>query len=182
MNFTVRGVFSFFLLLLSLVWQSWHSLFCPLLLSSFIPLSPIFSTSFVAAKASSEFMYFYVFRSIFAIVLGGFFASETMNTLDFNLALKVVNYTLLSASSTSRVSRVKRFTYDLWISFSPCLIVSKWSAGLFGCCPPTKWRKKALLNCSKLSLDDVGNFVNHSLTAPLRVVGKEWPSISSRDC
>ena len=36
-----------------------------------------------------------------------------------------------------------------------------------------KWRKKALLNCSKLSMDEVGNFVNHSLAAPLRVVGKE---------
>jgi len=54
-------------------------------------------------------MYFYAFRSIFAIVLGGFFASETTNSLDFNPALKVVNCTLSSASSTSRVSRVKRF-------------------------------------------------------------------------
>ena len=138
--------------------------------------------SFMAAKASSTFMYFYAFRSISASVLGGFFASETMNSLNFNLALKVINCTLLSASSTSRVSRVKRFTYDLWISFSLYLMVSKWSAGLFGCCPPTKWRRKALLNCSKLSLDDVGNFVNHSLTSPLRVVGKERHSISSKDC
>ena len=40
-----------------------------------------------------------------------------------------------------------------------------------------KWRRKVLLNCSKLSMDDVGNFVNHSLTAPLRVVGKEQCSI-----
>ena len=42
-----------------------------------------------------------------------------------------------------------------------------------------KWRRKALLNCSKLSTNDVGNFVNHSLATPLRVVGKEWHSISS---
>ena len=29
---------------------------------------------------------------------------------------------------------------------------------------------------------DVGNFMNHSLAAPLRVAGKEQHSISSRDC
>ena len=29
---------------------------------------------------------------------------------------------------------------------------------------------------------DVGNFVNHSLAAPLRVAGKERHSISSGDC
>ena len=54
-----------------------------------------------------------------------------------------------------------------------------WSAGLFGRCPPMKWRRKALPKCSKLSMDDVGSFVNHSLVAPLRVVGKERHSISS---
>ena len=99
--------------------------------------------------------------------------SETTNSLDFNPALKVVNYTLLSTSSTSRVSRVKHFTYDLRVSFSPCLMVSKWSASLLRHCPLARWRKKALLNCSNLSIDDVGNFVNHSLATPLRVVGKE---------
>ena len=99
--------------------------------------------------------------------------NETTNSMDFNLALKVVNYTLSSTSSTSKVSRVKRFTYDLRVSFSLCLMVSKWSTGLFGRCPPTKCHKKALPNCLKLSMDDVGNFVNHSLTAPLRMVGKE---------
>ena len=41
-----------------------------------------------------------------------------------------------------------------------------------------KCRRKALLNCSKLSIDDVGNLVNHSLAAPLRVVGKERHRIS----
>ena len=70
-------------------------------------------------------------------------------------------------------SYMKRFTYDLRVSFSYCLMVSKWSAGLFGRCPPTKCCKKALPNCSKLSMNDVGNFVNHSLVALLRVVGKE---------
>ena len=99
--------------------------------------------------------------------------NETTNSMDFNLALKVVNYTLSSTSSTSKVSRVKHFTYDLRVSFSLCLMVSKWSAGLFGRCPPTKCHKKALPNCLKLSMNDVGNFVNHSLTAPLRMVGKE---------
>ena len=43
-----------------------------------------------------------------------------------------------------------------------------------------KWRKKELPSCSKLSMDDIGNLVNHSLTAPLRMVGKEWHNISSR--
>ena len=118
-------------------------------------------------------MYFYAFRSISAIILGGFFESETTNSLDFNPALKVVNYTLSLATSTSRVSRVKRFTYDLRVSFFPYLMVSKLFASLIGCCPPMKWRKKALLNYSKLSTDEVGNFVNHSFAAPLRVVGKE---------
>ena len=102
-----------------------------------------------------------------------------MNSLDFNPALKFVSCTLSLVSSTSKISRVKRFTYDLRVSFSPYLMVSKWSASLLGHCPLTKWRRKELPNCSKLSMNDVGNFVNHSLAAPLRVVGKEWYSISS---
>ena len=121
--------------------------------------------------------FLYAFMSISAIVLGGFFASETTKSLDFNPTLKVVSCTLSSVLSTSIVSQVNCFTYNLRVSFFPCLIVSKWSAGLFGRCPPTKWCKKALLNCSKLSTEDFGNFVNHSLTAPLSVVGKEQHSI-----
>ena len=58
-------------------------------------------------------------------------------------------------------------------------MVSRWSIGLFERCPPTKWCKKELPNCSKLSIDDVHNLVNHSLTTPLRVMGKKWYSISS---
>ena len=54
-----------------------------------------------------------------------------MNSLNFNPTLKVVNYTLSSALSTSTTSLVKRFTYDLGGSFSPCLMVSRWSTGLF---------------------------------------------------
>ena len=124
-------------------------------------------------------MYFCTFRGISAIVWRGLFVNETTNSLDFNPALKVVSYTLSSASSTSKVSRVKRFTYDLKVSFSPCLMVSKWSAGLFKRCPPTKWCKKELPNCLKLSMDNVHNLVNHSFTTPLRVMGKEWHNISS---
>ena len=75
---------------------------------------------------------------------------------------------------------MNRFTYDLKVSFSPCLMVSKWSAGHLGRCPPMKWRKKELLNCSKLLMDDVSSLVNHSLAALLRVVGKDRHSISSR--
>ena len=120
--------------------------------------------------------------SISTIVLGGIFTSETTKSLDFNLALKVVNYILSSALSTSTVSRVNRFMYDLRVSFSPYLIVSKWLAILFGCCPPTKWHKKTLLSYLKLLTDNFGNYVNHSLAAPLRVVGKEWHSISSGGC
>ena len=152
------------------------------LMSSFLPFSLDFSTSFIAAKASSAFMYLCAFKSISAIIFGGFFASETTNPLDFNPALKVVSCTLSSTLLTSKVSQVKRFLYDLKVSFSLCLMVSKWSAGLLKHCPPTKWRKKELPNCSKLSIDDVGNFVNHSLVAPLKVVGKEWYSISLRGC
>jgi len=127
-------------------------------------------------------MYFYAFRSISAIVHGGIFASKTTNSLDFNLVLKAINYTLSSASSTSKVYRVKHFTYDLKVSFSPYLIVSRWSASLFGHCPPTKWHKKELLSCSKSSMDDVGNFMNHSLAASLRVVGKKRHNISLGGC
>mgnify|MGYP007088661151 CR=1 FL=1 len=97
-----------------------------------------FYTPSIVAKAFLTFIYFYAFRSISAIVLGGFFAKETTNSLDFNPALKVVSCTLLFASSTSKVSQVKHVTYDLRVSFSPCLIVSKWSAGLFGCWLPMK--------------------------------------------
>ena len=160
----------------------WALLFCPLRLSSFLPLSLGFSSSLITATASSAFIYFYAFKSISAIVFGGFFASEAMRSLDLSPALKVVNCTLSSATSTSRVSRVKRFTYDLRVSFSLCLMVSKWSVGLLGCCPPMKWLRKALLNCSNLSTDEVGNLVNHSLVAPLRVVGNERHNISSGGC
>ena len=45
-----------------------------------------------------------------------------------------------------------------------------------------KWRRKALLNCSKLSMDKFGNFVRHSLAAAFRVVGNERHSISSGGC
>ena len=165
-----------------MVRRSGRSLFCPLRLSSFLPLFPDFSSSLITATASSAFIYFCTFRSISAIVLRGFFASEATRSLDRNPALKVVSCTLSSASFTSKVSRVKRFTYNLRVSFSPCLTVSRWSAGLLGRCTPMKWRRKALLNCSKLSTDNVGNLVNHSLTAPLRVVGKELHSISSGGC
>jgi len=138
--------------------------------------------SFIAAKASSAFMYFCAFRSISSIVFKGFFTSETMNYLDFNPALKVVSYSLSSTSLTSKVSQVKRFTYDLRVSFSLCLMVSKWSTGLLGHYPQTKWHKKQLPNCLKLSMDDVGNFMNHSLAAPLRVVGNEQHIISLGGC
>ena len=61
-------------------------------------------------------------------------------------------------------------------------MVNKWSTGLLRRYPPTKWHRKALLNCSKLLMNEVGNFMNHSLATPLRVVGKERHSISSRGC
>ena len=61
-------------------------------------------------------------------------------------------------------------------------MVSKWSASLFGHCPPTKWQKKELPSYSKLSMDDVGSLVNHSLVTPLRVVGKNWRNILSGGC
>ena len=138
--------------------------------------------SFITVKASSVFMYFYAFKSIFATVFGGFFASKTTNSLDFNPTLKVVSCILSLASFTSKVSRVKRFMYDLRVSFSPYLMVNKWSAGFLGHYPPTKWCRKELLNYSKLSMDDVGNFMNHSFAAPLRVVRKERHSISSGGC
>ena len=77
---------------------------------------------------------------------------------------------------------MKHFTYDLMVSFSPYLMVSRWSTGLFGHCPPTKWRTKELPNCSKLSMDDVGSLLNHTCAAPLRVVGKEPHNISSSGC
>ena len=61
-------------------------------------------------------------------------------------------------------------------------MMSKWSIGLFGHCPPTKWRRKELPRCSKLSMDDASNLVNHFLAALLRVVGKKWHSISLGGC
>ena len=45
-----------------------------------------------------------------------------------------------------------------------------------------KWCRKALLNCSKLSMDEFGNFVNHSLAAAFRVVGNKRHNISSGGC
>ena len=72
--------------------------------------------------------------------------------------------------------------YDLNVSFSPCLIISRRSAGLFRCCPRTKWHKKELLSYLKSLMNEVGNFMNHSLAALLRVVGKEWHNISLGGC
>ena len=45
-----------------------------------------------------------------------------------------------------------------------------------------KWRRKVLLNYSKLSMDKFGSFLNHSLVAAFRVVGNKWHSISSCGC
>ena len=48
--------------------------------------------------------------------------------------------------------------------------------------PTNEMGKEGTASCSKLSMDDVGNLVNHSLAAPLRVVGKEWHNISLGGC
>ena len=77
---------------------------------------------------------------------------------------------------------MKRFTYDLMVSFSLCIMVSRWSIGLFGHYPPMKWRKKELPNCSKLSMADVGSLLNHSHATPLRMMRKERHNISSGGC
>ena len=61
-------------------------------------------------------------------------------------------------------------------------MVSRWPTSLFWHYPLTKWRTKELPSCSKLSMDDVANLLNHSRVAPLRVVGKERHKISSRGC
>ena len=61
-------------------------------------------------------------------------------------------------------------------------MVGKWSAGLFGRYPPMKWHTKELPSCSKLSMDDVANLLNHTHPAPLRVVRKEQHNISSGGC
>ena len=124
-NFTIRVFLSSLRLFVSVVLRSGRSLFYPLHSSSFLPLSPDFSSSLIAATASSVFIYFYAFRRISAIVLRGFFASEATRSLDLSPDLKVVNDTLSSASSTSKVSRVKHFTYNLKVSFSPYLIMSR---------------------------------------------------------
>ena len=80
----------------------------------------------LAAKAVEGFQQTDKYNTVlFSWYFKGFFASEATRSLDLNPALKVVSCTLSSASSTSKVSRVKRFTYDHRISFSPCLIVSR---------------------------------------------------------
>ena len=61
-------------------------------------------------------------------------------------------------------------------------MVRRWSAVLFGRCLPTKWRTKEPLSCSKVSMDEVGNLLNHSRDAPLSVVGKERHRILSGGC
>ena len=106
----------------------------------------------------------------------------TTNSLDFKPTLKVVSCTLSSASSISSTSLLNRFTYDLSDSPSSCLIVSRWSTGLFCRCPLTKWCTNELLSCSKSSIDDWANFLNRTCTAPLRVAGKEWHRISYGVC
>ena len=85
----------------------------------------------IATKASSAFMYFCAFNSISAIDPGGLFASATTKSFDFKPGLKVVNYTLSSALSTSSTSLLNLFTQDLSDSPSPHLIMRRWSAGLF---------------------------------------------------
>ena len=124
-SWSIRVPLPSFHLFMSVIRRSNRSLFYPLRSSSFLSLSPDFFASLMAATASLAFMYFCIFKSISAIVFEGFFASEATRSLDLNPTLKVVNWTLSSTSSTSRVSRVKRFTYDLRVSLSPCLMVSK---------------------------------------------------------
>ena len=124
----------------------------------------------IEAKASFAFMYFWAFNNISVIDFEGLFASATMNSLDFNLALKVVSCTLSSTSSNSSASLLNRFTYDLSDSPSSCLIVSRWSADLFWHCPPTKCHTNELLSCSKSSMGDWASLLNHIRATPLRIV------------
>ena len=173
-NFSVRGILlSLCFLSSKLVWQSFLSLLRPLQSSLALSLSFGMLSSLIAARASSAFIYFWAFSSILAIVFGGLFVRTVTNSLNFNLALKVINYTLSSTSTTSRTSLVKHFTCDLRGSLSPCLMVSRWFTGLFWCYLPTKWHTKELPSCSKFSMDDIASLLNHTHAAPLKVVWKE---------
>ena len=183
MNFSVRGILlSLCFLSSKLVWQSFLSLLHPLQSSLALSLSFGMLSSLIAARASSAFIYFWAFSSILAIVFGGLLARAVTNSLNFNPALKVINCTLSSTSSTSRTSLVKHFTCDLRGSLSPCLMVSRWFTGLFWCYPPTKWHTKELPSCSKFSMDDITSLLNHTCATPLKVVWKEQHKISSGGC
>ena len=45
-----------------------------------------------------------------------------------------------------------------------------------------KWQTKELPSCSKLSMVEMANLLNHTHAAPLKVVGKERHKISSGGC
>ena len=142
-----------------------------------ISLLSTFAPSLIESKASSAFMYFWVFKSISSIDSGGLFVRATKNSLDFNPALNVVSCTFSLASSSYNTYLLNCFTYDLNGSHSSCLIISKWFVGLFWRCPPKKWHTNEQLSCMKLSMDDQASLLNHTLAAPLKVVEKDQNKI-----
>ena len=133
------------------------------------------STPF-AVNASSPFMYFWALNKRSVIVVGRVFPREKTRSGLFNPAWKVV----INTWSISNTALLKRFTYSLKVSPSCCFTVSRYKVGLLWRWPPMKWHTKESLSCLKFTIDAVGNLLNHTLVAHLRVVGNDLQITSSR--
>ena len=170
------------LLLLALVSKelSLLSLFllCDSTFSSFfhLPINPF------VVSASFPFIYFCALNNKSISEVSGVFPKEKTRPRLFNLTWKVVIITWLSALSISNTALLKCFTYSLKVSPSYFFTVSRYDVDVLWRWPPVKCQKKESLNCSKLAIDDVGSSLNHTLTAPLRVVGKDLHITLSRVC
>ena len=129
-----------------------------------LPINPF------AVSESSPFIYFCALNIKFVIKVGGVFTREKTRSRLFNPTWKVIITTWSSVSSISNTALLKHFTYSLKVSPSCCFTASRYEVGLLWHWPPMKCQTKEFLNYSKFAIDTVGNLLNHTHAAPLRVV------------
>ena len=124
-------------------------------------------------------MYFWALQSNSATVFGGLLVIEKKKSLGSNPAWKVVRMTWSSASSTCSSSLLNWVTYCLSDSHFACWMLRRWPIGFLCLCPSMKWQTKPLLSCSKSAIVPRGILLNHTLAAPVSVVGNALHIISS---
>ena len=140
--------------------------------------SSLFLFPFISfmSTASSAFMYFWAFQGNFMTVFGGLLVIKKKKSLGNNPAWKVVRITWSSALSTYSSFLLNRVTYCFSDSPSTCWMLRRWPISFLCLFPPMKWRTKPLLSCSKSAIVPRGILLNHTLAAPLVLLGMPYTS------